>query len=108
MSMPDKSLTAEMVDQAFPLQAPGGLAEIIKSQLAGGNVNTAQAIYADVCEVDHSQVMNLVEDLIVEHQFLDVNLDVIQALRVGVEAGLKRGRQEGANVLKEILPREGE
>ena len=104
------TLTAKTVDRDFPLQEPGGVAETIKAILANGDIEGAQFLFDSLHKADETTVIQVGSEIL---DNLDVNpreLDPIRALRLGIEAGMQIGRQEGANVVDAIVNRieEGE
>jgi len=104
----EADLTKEIVDEAFPLQGPHGIATLIKQKLDEGDTDLAEALYTDLRAADYGQAQQIAEELLVRHELPAMNLDVLRALRLGVQAGIQHGRQEGANVVRELMRPEGE
>lgn len=102
-----EELTVEVVDSKFPLQRPGGIVEIMKGMLADGVPGEALGVYRHLQEVDRQTVGTTAEELLMQHD-LPGDLDVVNALKYGIQAGLRLGRQEGADALNQVLTTIGE
>ena len=98
-------LSAEQIDAQFPLQQPGGVAQNIKQLLAEGETAKAQDLYQHLRMLDQGAVEHRADELLVEHSFDPFELNVLRALRLGLQAGILIGRQEGANVVAQLLRR---
>jgi hypothetical protein len=109
MSMiPGGPLTVEKVDENLPLQEPGGAAEKIKQYLVDGNLEEAERLYQFLRAFDQGQVEDMADEICELHQLPVFDLDVLRAVRLGLQAGIQHGRREGANVLKTLHDASGE
>lgn len=95
-------LTVEMVDANFPLQEPDGIASRIKSLISNGEITEAELLYSNLRAADQGAVEHKADELLAQHAFSSDNLDLLRALRLGIQAGMQIGRQEGANVVNAI------
>ena len=107
MSAIDRPLTPELVDCDFPLQEPRGVASHIKALLQSGDSEGAELLFVNLHAIDQGTVELEADELLRVHS-LPVNLDVLRALRLGLQQGIRMGRQEGANVVKTIMTERGE
>ena len=96
-------ITPEIVDRDFPLQEPGGMAETIKQSLASGDIEGATALFDGLKGVDETTVILAANEILEEQDINPRELDPVRALRLGIRAGMRIGRQEGANVVSQIL-----
>jgi hypothetical protein len=96
-------LTPEVVDTCFPLQEPDGAAVRIKSSLSDGDLEHAEELFTALRAADGNVVELEARRIAFEERFSPYNLEMLRALRIGIQAGMQIGRQEGANVVNRIL-----